>query len=77
MTEKVTVCVVFPLLVIPVSAARLPLPLVGKPLTFAELAWAVHEKVAPEIPLDQFTGTVLTPEQILWVNTVFVTEGDG
>ncbi len=77
MTEKVIVSVVFPELVIPVSAARLPFPLAGKPLTLAELPWAVHEKVAPEIPLDQFTGTVVTPEHILWVNTVFVTDGDG
>jgi hypothetical protein len=76
-TEKVTVSVVFPLLVIPVSVARLLFPLVGKPLTFAELACAVHENEAPEIPLDQFTGTVATPEQILWDKTVFVTDGDG
>ena len=53
-----------------------PVPLAVNPVT-PEVAVAVHAKVVPLTFEVRVTRVVLVPEQMVWVNGVFVTFGFG
>ena len=59
-----------------VWTGMVPVPLAVNPLT-PEVAVAVQAKVAPLTSEVRVTNVVEVPEQMVWVNGVFVTAGFG